>query len=161
MTETPRGVAIAHIWTTAAEPLSPAELADLLTERGFVPGVADAAGEVHAGTGLASARFDVGGDAWSFLSLSSSKGNGCTVSIVTAETTPLPDDYLLKRAVRKPKLVYVVQAGGPSNSDRNLCENIAEALLVAQNGAVQISGRGTKGNKPVSYTNPWIGEIKH
>jgi hypothetical protein len=161
MTELPRGVAIAHIWTPASEPLTPAELADFLSERGFVPGVADEAGTVHAATGLAEARFVVSGGAWSFLSLSSSKGNGCTIQVLPPEEMPMPDDYLLKRAVRRPRLVYRVIAGGPSNSDRNLCENLAEALLVAQNGAVQIAGRGTKGNKPISYTNPWIGEIKH
>ncbi len=161
MTELPRGVAIAHIWTPAAEPLTPAELLDCLTERGFVPGVADETGTIHAETGLAEARFVVEGAAWHFFSLSSSKGNGCTVTALLPESMPLPDDYLLKRAVRRPKLVYQVVAGGPSNSDRNLCENLAEALLVAQNGAVQIAGRGTKGNKPTNYTNPWIGEIKH
>lgn len=161
MTELPRGVAIAHVWTHATAPLTPAELADFLSERGFVPGVADESGTIHADTGLAEARFVIGGSAWSFLSLSSSKGNGCTVTALSADAEPMPDDYILKRAVRKSRLVYRVIAGGPSNSDRNLCENLAEALLVAQNGAVQIAGRGTKGNKPVNYTNPWIGEIKH
>lgn len=161
MTELPRGVAVAHVWTHATAPLTPAELADFLSERGFVPGVADESGTIHADTGLAEARFEIDGPAWGFLSLSSSKGNGCTVTALSADAEPMPDDYILKRAVRKARLVYRVIAGGPSNSDRNLCENLAEALLVAQNGAVQIAGRGTKGNKPANYTNPWIGEIKH
>ena len=161
MTELPRGVAIAHVWTHATEPLTPAELADFLTERGFVPGVLDEAGTIHAETGLAEAHFSVDGPVWRFFSLSSSKGDGCTVTLHSADSEPMPDDYLLKRAVRKPRLVYRLIAGGPSNSDRNLCENLAEAILVAQNGAVQIAGRGVKGNKPTNYTNPWIGEIKH
>ncbi len=161
MTELPRGVAIAYVWTHVTTPLTPAELADFLSERGFVPGVTDESGTIHADTGLAEARFVVDGPAWGFLSLSSSKGNGCTVTALSADAEPMPDDYVLKRAVRKPRLVYQVIAGGPSNSDRNLCENLAEALLVAQNGAVAIAGRGVKGNRPAYYTNPWIGEIKH
>lgn len=161
MTELPRGVAFARVWTHEPVPTTPALLADLLTERGFVPGVADAEGTIHAETGLAQAQFTLGGEPWRFFSLSSSKGAGCTVQIASPETEPMPDDYVAKRAVRHPRLVYIILAGGPSNSDRNLCENLAEAILVELNGAVEIAGRGTKGNKPSVYTSPWIGDIKH
>lgn len=159
--EFPRNTALARVWTHEPEPIAPAVLADLLTERGFVPGVADSEGTVHAETGLAEARLVPGGAAWRFFSLSSSKGEGCTVQAVLPDALPMPDDYLAQRAVRHPRMAYIVSAGGPSNSDRNLCENLAEALLVALNGVVEIAGRGTKGNKPTIYTRPWIGDIKH
>lgn len=161
MVELARGVAFARVWTHEPSPMTPAALADLLFERGFIPGVADHAGTIHADTGLAEAQFVVGGPAWRFYSLSSSKGEGCTVQAVSPESEPMIEDYVARRAVRHPRLVYIVLAGGPSNSDRNLCENIAETLLVELNGAVEIAGRGTKGNKPTVYTRPWIGDIKH
>ena len=161
MIELPRGVAFARIWTHEPLPLTPAALADLLSERGFIPGVADSEGRIHADTGLAGAEFTLDGTPWRFFSLSSSKGNGCTVQLASPVSEPMPEDYEMRRAVRHPRLTYVILAGGPSNSDRNLCENLAEAILVEQNGAVEIAGRGTKGNKPSLYTRPWIGEIKH
>lgn len=159
--EFPRNIALARVWTHEAEPIAPAILADLLTERGFVPGVADHSGTIHAEAGLAEAQFVLGDEPWRYFSLSSSKGEGCTVQLVSPETNPVPDDYVAQRAVRHPRQVYLITSGGPSNSDRNLCENLAEALLVALNGVVEIAGRGTKGNKPTIYTRPWIGEIKH
>ena len=110
--------------------------------------------------GLAGAKFLPGESGYRIFSLSSSKGSGCVVGIDTSTAADLPDDYLAQRAVPKPKLVYIVQAGGPSNSDRNLCENIAEAIMMASGGVVQMGGLGTNGNRPSIYTSSWIGEIK-
>ena len=44
MTELKRNVAFARVWTVQSEAVLPADLADDLTDRGFVPGVIDIAG---------------------------------------------------------------------------------------------------------------------
>jgi hypothetical protein len=41
-----------------------------------------------------------------------------------------------------------VDAGGPGNSDRALCENIAETIMLLTGGLVEIGGLGVKGNRP-------------
>jgi hypothetical protein len=127
-----------------------------------MPGVTDAdgVGAPVTDAGLAGLRFEPGGAAYRIVSLTSGRGNGCRVAVREAAETDLPDDYLARRAVPQPRLVYVVEAGGPSNSDRNLCENVAEALLLMTGGLVQIGGLGTKGNKPVLHTSSWVGSIK-
>jgi hypothetical protein len=127
-----------------------------------MPGFTDPDGAAATVTeaGLADARFELGGAGYRIVSLTSGRGNGCLVAVRAATDVDLPDDYVARRAVPHPHLVYAVEAGGPSNSDRNLCENIAEALLLMTGGLVQIGGLGTKGNKPVLYTSSWVGTIK-
>ncbi len=158
----PRGVAYARVWTAQSEPLTPAQITDELYGRGFAPGVTDenATRPALADAGLADARFIVGGEGFRFLNLSSSKGNGCVVTVATATAADLPDDYLSRRTVPHPKLVYRLEAGGPSNSDRNLCENLAETLFLLAEGLVEIGGLGTKGNRPNIYHRTWLGKIK-
>ena len=157
-----RGVAYARVWTTNAEPVIPAALADELYARGFVPAVGDAEGKQvpSADTGLADLRFVPGEPGLRFVNLGSARGGGCRVFVTPADASTLPDDYLARRAVARPRLVYGIEASGPSNSDRNLCENIAEALLLMTNGLVEIGGLGTKGNRAVLHTSTWIGAIK-
>jgi hypothetical protein len=160
--ERPRNMAYALIWTAQSEPVHPATLYDALYGRGFLPGFTDPAATIApmADAGLADARFEVGGEGYRILSMTSSKGEGCRISVHAATVESLPDDYLARRAVPRPRLVYVVESGGPSNSDRNLCENMAEALMMMTNGVVLLGGLGTKGNKPLLHTSSWLGEIK-
>lgn len=161
----PRGVAYARVWTSQAEPVTPAVLSDELFARGFVPGVVvDAEAEDAAPVseaGLADVRLAVGGAPVRFVSLSSSKGFGSLVSVRASSKADLPDDYLAARTVPNPKLVYTVEAGGPGNSDRNLCENIAEILMVLTDGLAEIGGRGAKkGNRPALHRDRWLGSIR-
>jgi hypothetical protein len=161
-TERPRGIPYAHVFTNRGEPVLPADLADALTDRGFIPGFSDPDGE-HAPlaeAGLAEARFTPGEAGFRIISLSSGKGRGCVVKVQAATADDLPDDYLARRAVPKPRLVYLLDAGGPGNSDRNLCENLAEALMMLTNGVVEIGGLGVKGNKPVLHTTRWLGTVR-
>jgi len=160
--ERPRNIAYARVWTAQREPVLPADLADALYGRGFMPGFTDPEGIAApvAEAGLADARFAPGGDGFRVISLTSSRGAGCCVAVNTASEADLPDDYRARRAVPRPRLVYVLEAGGPSHSDRNLCENLAEALLLMTGGLVEIGGLGTKGNRLVLYSSSWIGAIK-
>lgn len=158
----PRGVAYARVFTGQRVPITPSELYDALYGRGFLPGFTDPETKIPpmADAGLADAEFKIGGDAYRVLSLTSSKGNGCTIRVDACTAADLPDEYLARRAVPRPNLVYIIEASGPSHSDRNLCENIAESLLLATNGVVMIGGLGVKGNRPKIYTTSWIGTIK-
>ncbi len=162
MTELKRNIAFARVWTVHPEPILPADLADDLTDRGFVPGTIDVNGEgaLMNEVGLADARLVEDGEGLRFVSLSSSKGGGCVVRVKTAtdEADPVPPTG--RNAVRHPRLVYYVEAAGPAHSDRNLCENLAEALLVRTGGLAEVVGRGVKGNKPTMYRNRWLGQIK-
>lgn len=162
MTPLARGVAYARVWTAQQDLLTPGELADWLSERGFVPGVVEEGTDQAAtnGTGLADARFALGHPGWRFVSLASTRGDGCTVYLATPTEEPLPNDTLAQYTVRRPALVYVILASGTSNSDRNLCENLAEAIMSATEGVAEVGGRGTKGNKPLVYNRHWLGEIK-
>ncbi len=158
----PRGVAYARIWTTSSEVIAPADIADALYGRGFMPGLTDPEATMPAlsEAGLADAVFTIGDGGWRFVSLSSSRGSGCRVSVRTAEGDELPDDYLARRTVHNPRLVYLVEAGGPGNSDRALCENIAETIMLLISGLVEIGGLGVKGNRPALHNRSWIGKIK-
>jgi len=160
-TERPRNIAYARVWTARAEPVEVAALADELYARGFVPGVTDPDAKTAAlnGAGLADARFTVDGEGFRFVSLSSGKGRGCLVTVHTSNAADLPDDRLARRTVPRPKLRYVVEAGGPAHSDRNLCENVAEALMVMCDGLVELGGLGTKGNRPNLYKSRWVGDV--
>jgi hypothetical protein len=157
-----RNVAYARVWTAQRAPILPGDLADALYGRGFMPGFTDPEGTSAAVSeaGLADIRFEPGGVGYRIVSLTSARGRGCRVTVDEATETDLPDDYQARRAVSRPRLVYTLDAGGPSNSDRNLCENIAEALLLMTSGVVLIGGLGTKGNKPHLHTSSWVGTIK-
>lgn len=159
--EFPRNIAYARVWTARGEPVGVAALSDELYARGFMPGVTDPAGTapMRNGAGLADARFEVGGEGFRFVSLSSAKGQGCVVSVKASDATELPDDRVSRRTVPRPKLCYTVQAGGPAHSDRNLCENLAEALLLMTDGLVELGGLGTKGNRPTLYKSRWVGDV--
>ena len=159
----PRNIGYARIWTNRQELVTPALLADALSGRGFIPGVSDASRETAAVSevGLVDAAFVLGDpNGWRFVSLASSKGNGCLVRVQEASEADLPDDYMARRTVRRPRVVYLVEAGGPGNSDRTLCENIAECLVLLTEGVVQIGGLGTKGNRPQIYNSAWLNKIK-
>ena len=154
-----RNTAMARVWTLQAEAVLPAELADDLTGRGFVPGVTDEAAQEGSrnGAGLADLRFTVGGPGLRFVSLASSRGDGVVVRVVPMdEDNPPPEVPTLRHYARRGKLVYWIEALGPSNSDRTLCENVAEALLERTGGVVEIAGRGTRGNKPTVYSSAWL-----
>jgi hypothetical protein len=155
-----RNTAVARVWTAAKDPLVPAELADDLAGRGFVPGVTDAEFNEAAkvASGLADLQLTVDGPALRFVSLSSSRGNGVRLSLVTLdERNPAPNHPTARPIARRGGWVYVIEALGPGNSDRNLCENLAEAVMERTGGVVEISGRGVKGNRPTLYTSPWLG----
>ncbi|MBC8101070.1 MAG: hypothetical protein H7Z41_00600 [Cytophagales bacterium] len=158
----PRGVAFARVWTTNREPISPVDVIDALYARGFTPGVTNLEASLPAlsEVGLADAHFAVSEGGWRFVSLSSSRGSGCAVTVRPADEHDLPDDYLARRAVHNPRLVYVLEAGGPSNSDRALTENIAESIMLLSSGLVEIGGLGVKGNRPALHNRSWIGKIK-
>lgn len=158
-----RGVPFARVFTGQSAPVLPADLADSLTGRGFVPGFTDPEGKNAAlqEAGLAEARFAIGGEGFRIVSLSSSRGNGCKIMVRETTLSELPDDHLASRAVPKPRLVYLIMAGGPGNSDRNLCENIAESLMILTNGLAEIGGRGSKGgNRPTLHDSFWLGSIR-
>lgn len=163
-----RGVPFARVFTGRATPVTPADLADSLTGRGFVPGFADPDGKTAPlqEAGLAEARFELGtkdavANGYRIVSLSSSRGDGCVVMVRECAAGELPDDYLARRAVPKPRTVYLVKAFGQGNSDRNLCENIAEALMILTNGLAEIGGRGAKGgNKPSLHDSFWLGSLR-
>lgn len=158
-----RNIPYAQVWTAKKEPILPAELLDELYARGFMPGLTDPEGKTAALTdaGLADARFEVGGEGFRIINLSSSRGNGCRITVRASDIEDRPDDLLARRTVPRPNLAYELIGGGPSNSDRNLCENIAEALmLMSGDGLVQIGGLGTKGNRPVLYASAWLGIVK-
>jgi hypothetical protein len=160
--ERPRGVAYARIWTTSGDVITPADIADALYGRGFMPGVTDLEAKMPAlsEAGLADATFTVGEGGWRFVSLSSSRGSGCRVTVRTTSADELPDDYLARRTVHNPRLLYSVEAGGPGNSDRALCENITETIMLLTSGLAEIGGLGVKGNRPVLHNRSWIGKIK-
>ncbi len=158
-----RGVSFARVFTGRATPVLPADLADALTGRGFVPGFTDPEGTEAAlqEAGLADARFEIGGAGFRVVSLSSSRGNGCRIAAREAALDELPDDFLARRAVPKPRLVYLLMAGGPGNSDRNLCENIAESLMILTDGLAEIGGRGARGgNRPELHDSFWLGSLR-
>jgi hypothetical protein len=161
-TTTTRNVAYARIWTAIATPVLPAVLAESLYGRGFMPGFTDPAGTEAPlmEAGLADAVFTPGANGYRIVNLTSSRGEGCLISVHPSEAKDLPDDYLARRTVPRPKLCYIVTASGPAHSDRNLCENIAEALLFLTNGLVEIGGLGMKGNRPNLHNSSWIGQIK-
>jgi hypothetical protein len=158
-----RGVPYARVFTAQGTPILPADLADALTGRGFVPGFSDPDKKTAPlqEAGLADARFVAGDDGFRIISLSSSRGEGCRLVVRETNMSELPDDYLARRTVPKPRLVYLLLAGGPGNSDRNLCENIAESLLLMTNGLVQIAGRGVRGgNRATLFDAFWLGSIR-
>ncbi|MBC7805393.1 MAG: hypothetical protein H7145_04510 [Akkermansiaceae bacterium] len=158
-----RGVSFARIFTGQSSLVLPADLADALTGRGFVPGFTDPEGKNAAWqeAGLADVRFTLGGEGYRIVSLSSSRGNGCKITVRVTTAEELPDDYLARRAVPKPRCVYLVLAGGPGNSDRNLCENIAESLMILTDGLAEIGGRGPKGgNRPELHDSFWLGSLR-
>ena len=161
-TERKRGVPYARVWTARRETLFLAEIADALTARGFVPGFTNPEGTSAplSEVGLAEVRLAAGEPGYRVISLASSKGGGCRIAVREATPEDGPEDYLARRAVPKPRLIYLLEAGGPSNSDRHLSEHLAEVLMVLANGAVEIGGLGTKGNKPVVHTNNWLGTIR-
>ena len=159
----PRNIGYARIWTNRQELVTPALLSDALSGRGFIPGVINILDEttVLSEVGLSDAAFALGDpNGWRFVSLASSKGNGCLVRVQAAGETDLPDDYMARRTVRRPRVVYLVEAGGAGNSDRTLCENIAECLVLLTDGVVQIGGLGTKGNRAQIYNSAWLNKIK-
>jgi hypothetical protein len=161
-TERPRNIAYARVWTAQSEPITPVQLYDALYGRGFMPGFTDPAYSAAPLTevGLDSLTFTAGGESHRLISLTSGKGNGCLVTVDTCDASDLPDHYIARRTVPRPKLVYIVQAGGQSNNDRVLCENIAEVLLLMTGGLVEIGGLGTKGNRPNLYHSSWLNTIK-
>ena len=157
-----RNIALARVWAVTAQPIVVAEICDDLFGRGFMPAVtlADGTGPLLQETGLADAHLAVGGETWRFVNLSSTKGDGCVVTLETVEGAPLDETPQLRHVARNARLMYRIESGGPSHSDRNLCENLAEILLSRTEGIVVISGRGTRGNRPMVYTRPWLGGIR-
>ena len=83
-----------------------------------------------------------------------------SIQVAPAGAEPPPEDRLFRRQVPRPALVYVLTASGPSHSDRNLCEHLAEALMEMTGGVAQVGGRGTRGNRPVLYREPWLGSLR-
>lgn len=157
---TRRNTALALVWTTHRDLVAPAELEDDLTGRGFVPGItdADATQGARNAAGLADWAWEVEGSALRFLSLSSSRGQGVQVRVEEADARhPAPDHPAARPVARRGGVVYVIEALGPGNSDRNLCENLAEAIMLRVDGVVEIKGRGVKGNRPTVYVSPWLG----
>ncbi len=158
----PRNIPYARIWTHQAAPLSLSDIEVALTDRGFVPGFSDPDNTTSplSEAGLAEANLETGAPGYRVISLSSSRGGGCRIFVTAADSQTPPDEYLAKRAVPKPRLVYHLEAAGPSNSDRNLTEGLAETLMILTNGAVEIGGLGTKGNRSVVHTSRWLGAVR-
>ena len=158
----PRNVPYARIWTHQNAPLPLSDIEVALTDRGFVPGFTDPDNTISplSEAGVADAHFEIGAPGYRVVSLASSKGGGCRIFVTAADPAIPPDDYLAKRAVPKPRLVYHLEAAGPSNSDRNLAEGLAETLMILTNGAVEIGGLGTKGNRVVVHTSRWLGAVR-
>jgi hypothetical protein len=102
--------------------------------------------------------MQLGGPGYHLASLSSSKGQGATVTVNEfAAGSELPGHQFGRTLSRRGGIIYSIEAHGPSNSDRALCENLAEAIMEAVDGLVEISGRGQRGNKPSTYTSRWLG----
>ena len=155
-----RNTARASVWTLQSELLTPQHLVDALIDRGFLPGITPVGqdDETQAGSTSDMWQMQVGGPGYHFASLSSSKGQGATVIVNTfAAGTELPGHQFGRTLSRRGGIVYSIEAHGPSNSDRSLCENLTEAIMEAVDGLAEISGRGQRGNKPSVYTSRWLG----
>jgi hypothetical protein len=155
-----RNTARASVWTLQTELLTPQHLVDALIDRGFLPGITPVGqdDETQAGSTSDMWQIQVGGPGYHFASLSSSKGQGATVTVNTfAAGTELPGHQFGRTLSRRGGIVYSIEAHGPSNSDRSLCENLTEAIMEAVDGLAEISGRGQRGNKPSVYTSRWLG----
>lgn len=155
-----RNTAKASVWTLQTELLTPQHLVDALIDRGFLPGITPVGqdDETQAGSTSDMWQMQVGGPGYHFASLSSSKGQGATVTVNTFEAgTELPGHQFGRTLSRRGGIVYRIEAHGPSNSDRSLCENLTEAIMEAVDGLAEISGRGQRGNKPSVYTSRWLG----
>jgi hypothetical protein len=155
-----RNTAKASVWTLQTELLTPQHLVDALIDRGFLPGITPVGQEDETQAGSTSDLWQMhhGGPGYHLASLSSSKGQGATVTVNEfAPGTELPGHQFGRTLSRRGGIVYSIVAHGPSNSDRALCENLAEAIMEAVDGLVEISGRGQRGNKPSTYTSRWLG----
>jgi hypothetical protein len=157
-----RNTAYARVWTGHEEPVDIGILCDALAGRGFVPGVTDPKreGPLYSEAGLDKCELTHGHEGWRFVNLSSSHGSGCVVTVHTIEEEPMPDDKYIQRRLSRPRLCYRIEAGGSSNSDRSICENLAESLMVLAEGVAEMGGRGVKGNKPTLYTHRWLGKVR-
>jgi len=155
-----RNTAKASVWTLQTELLTPQHLVDALIDRGFLPGITPVGQEDETQAGSTSDlwQMQLGGPGYHLASLSSSKGQGATVTVNEfAPGTELPGHQFGRTLSRRGGIIYSIVAHGPSNSDRALCENLAEAIMEAVDGLVEISGRGQRGNKPSTYTSRWLG----
>lgn len=155
-----RNTAKASVWTLQTELLTPQHLVDALIDRGFLPGITPVGqdDETQAGSTSDLWQMQLGGPGYHLASLSSSKGQGATVTVNEfAPGTELPGHQFGRTLSRRGGIIYSIVAHGPSNSDRALCENLAEAIMEAVDGLVEISGRGQRGNKPSTYTSRWLG----
>jgi len=155
-----RNTARASVWTLQTELLTPQHLVDALIDRGFLPGITPVGqeDETQAGSTSDMWQMELGEPGYHFASLSSSKGQGATFTVTTfAAGTELPGHQYGRTLGRRGGIVYNIEAHGPSNSDRALCENLAEAIMEAVDGLVEITGRGQRGNKPTAYTSRWLG----
>jgi len=155
-----RNTAKASVWTLQTELLTPQHLVDALIDRGFLPGITPVGQEDETQAGSTSDlwQMQLGGPGYHLASLSSSKGKGATVTVNEfAAGSELPGHQFGRTLSRRGGIIYSIEAHGPSNSDRALCENLAEAIMEAVDGLVEISGRGQRGNKPSTYTSRWLG----
>jgi hypothetical protein len=155
-----RNTAKASVWTLQTELLTPQHLVDALIDRGFLPGITPVGQEDETQAGSTSDlwQMQLGGPGYHLASLSSSKGQGATVTVNEfAAGSELPGHQFGRTLSRRGGIIYSIEAHGPSNSDRALCENLAEAIMEAVDGLVEISGRGQRGNKPSTYTSRWLG----
>lgn len=155
-----RNTARASVWTLQKELITPQLLVDALIDRGFLPGITPVGQEMETQAGSTSDlwKMAIGADGYHFASLSSSKGQGATVSVQTFEVdAELPGHQFGRTLSRRGGVMYSVEAHSPANSDRTLCENLAEAIMEAVDGLVEVTGRGTRGNKPSTYTSRWLG----
>jgi len=155
-----RNTAKASVWTLQTELLTPQHLVDALIDRGFLPGITPVGQEDETQAGATSDlwQMQLGGPGYHLASLSSSKGQGATVTVNEfAAGSELPGHQFGRTLSRRGGIIYSIEAHGPSNSDRALCENLAEAIMEAVDGLVEISGRGQRGNKPSTYTSRWLG----
>ena len=155
-----RNTAKASVWTLQTELLTPQHLVDALIDRGFLPGITPVGQEDETQAGSTSDlwQMQLGGPGYHLASLSSSKGQGATVTVNEfGPGAELPGHQFGRTLSRRGGIIYSIVAHGPSNSDRALCENLAEAIMEAVDGLVEISGRGQRGNKPSTYTSRWLG----